>query len=131
MIGPPVNACFDLSSRVKSPEIAVQCAPASFERNSTLPPIYTSFESFGEIAIGDVQLKRYFSFDISRSPGPRLYGRTAALASFSRFVRTIAPGTALLVGHHKPVARRLEGRRAGVVKALPDFLLPQMVETFI
>ena len=43
----------------------------------------------------------------------------------------VAHGSALLVGRHKPVARRLEGQRVGVVEALPDFLLPQMVETFI
>ena len=43
----------------------------------------------------------------------------------------LAGGATLLICAHKPVARRLESRRAGVVKALPDFLLPQMIETFV
>ena len=48
------------------------------------------------------------------------------------FWRLIVPfGAACLVGRHKPVAGRLEGRRAGMIKAVPDLLLPEMVETFI
>ncbi len=43
----------------------------------------------------------------------------------------ITRGTALLVGHHKPVAGGLEGGGAGVRETMPDLLLPQMVETFI
>jgi len=36
-----------------------------------------------------------------------------------------------LVGGHEPVAPGLERQRAGVVEAVPDFLLPQMIEAFV
>ena len=42
----------------------------------------------------------------------------------------IAPGTALLVGGHKPVAGGLAGCRTSVVKALPDFSLPEVIVGF-
>ena len=43
----------------------------------------------------------------------------------------VTSDAALLVSRHEPIAGRLEGRRAGVVKPRPDFLLPEMVETLI
>src|SRR5947209_1744199 len=36
-IGPPLETCLVLSWRVRSGLIGVQCAPASVERNNTLP----------------------------------------------------------------------------------------------
>ena len=56
---------------------------------------------------------------------PRFWKRPA----LGRLV--VTGGAALLVSGHEPVAGRLESRRAGVVKTLPDFLLPQIVEAFI
>ncbi len=61
-MGPPLVTCFDLSFRVRSGLMAVQCSPPSVVLNTTLAPRYTVFASRGDTAMGDVQLKRYFKF---------------------------------------------------------------------
>ena len=90
-IGPPLGSCFDLSLRVRSGLIGFHVAPWSVDLNSTLPPRYTVFQSFGATTIGEVQLKRYFRSFGAMSVTPCRYGRTLSVVPAGRVMRTIDP----------------------------------------
>src|SRR5690348_2042516 len=77
--GPPLDACLLLSFRVRSGLTGFQVLPASVDLKSTLPPRYKVFGSVGATAMGEVQLKRYFSSDGGRSSTPCKYGRMKSL----------------------------------------------------
>src|SRR5213594_4400239 len=74
-MGPPLVTCFDLSLRVRSGLITLQCSPPSVVLNTTLPPTSTVFASEAETSIGVVQLKRYLRLAGFISPTPERYGR--------------------------------------------------------
>ena len=59
-MGPPDDACFDLSLRVRSGLMAVQLMPPSALLNTTWAPWYSVPGSSGEMAMGAVHWKRYF-----------------------------------------------------------------------
>src|SRR5215469_17368632 len=90
-MGPPLNTCLDLSLRVRSGLIACHVAPASPERNKTLPPTKTSLPSVGEVVMGEVQLKRYFKSDCLISSTVKRYGRMRRRAPVSRSTTSITP----------------------------------------
>src|SRR5690242_16518868 len=74
-LGPPLVRCLLLSLFERSGLITVQCAPPSVDLKSTLAPRYTVLACVAETAMGDVQLKRYFSSAGLFSSTPGRYGR--------------------------------------------------------
>ncbi len=83
-VSPPESVCRALSFSVRSGLITCQLWPPFVVRCTYWMPAYTVLWSCGEMAIGNVQLKRYF-----RSPAGHADGRLRPDLDFARLPRAL------------------------------------------